>query len=213
MQNIINIIKNKIELDEQSVKNIITLLDDGSTIAFIARYRKDMTSNASDETLLKFQEIYEYSLKLIKRKDEILNILKEKNELAPKIKELLENGLTLRDLEDIYEPFKGAKSSRASDALKNNLEGLANVISSMRYSIDDVKFKAKSFLNQNIKNIDDAIQGAMDIIALRYSQDIRTKDALRKNLENHSKLITKKTKTFEANGLYRNLVDLNSLFQ
>ena len=147
MQKIINIIKSKINLDEKSINNIISLLEDGSTIAFIARYRKDMTSNASDETLLKFQEIYEYGLKLIKRKDEILNILKEKNELTPKINELLENALTLTALEDIYEPFKGVKSSRALDAIKNNLDGLANIISSMKYSIDDVKNKAMDIVN------------------------------------------------------------------
>ncbi len=209
MQNIINIIKNKINLDEQSIKNIISLLEDGSTIAFIARYRKDMTSNANDETLLKFQEIYEYGLKLIKRKDEILNILKEKELLSPKLQTLLNDAVTLTSLEDIYEPFKGVKSSRANDAIKNNLEGLANIISSMKYSIDDVKYKAKGFLNQNVKTIDEAIAGAMDIIALRYSQDIRTKDALRKNLENHSQLTTKKTKTFEQNGLYKNLSEIN----
>ncbi|MEA3553653.1 MAG: Tex-like N-terminal domain-containing protein [Campylobacterota bacterium] len=208
MQKIINIIKSKIDLDEQSIKNIISLLEDGSTIAFIARYRKDMTSNANNETLLKFQEVYEYGLKLIKRKEDILNILKEKDVLTPKIKTLLDDALTLTALEDIYEPFKGVKSSRAADAIKNNLEGLANIISSMRYSIDDIKYKAKSFLNQNIKTIDEAILGAMDIIALRYSQDIRTKDALRKNLENHSQLITKKTKTFEVNGLYKNLCEI-----
>ena len=209
MQNIINIIKNKINLDEQSIKNIISLLEDGSTIAFIARYRKDMTSNANDETLLKFQEIYEYGLKLIKRKDEILNILKEKELLSPKLQTLLNDAVTLTSLEDIYEPFKGVKSSRANDAIKNNLEGLANIISSMKYSIEDVRYKAKGFLNQNVNTTDEAIAGAMDIIALRYSQDIRTKDALRKNLENHSQLTTKKTKTFEQNGLYKNLSEIN----
>ena len=207
-EKIIDIIKDKIDLDKQSIKNIILLLQDGSTIAFIARYRKDMTSNASDETLLKFQEIYEYGLKFIKRRDDILNIIKEKDALTPKIKCLIESATTITTLEDIYEPFKGVKSTRASDAIKNNLEGLANVISSMRYSIEDINYKAKSFLNKNIKNIDDAINGAMDIIALRYSQDIRTKDAIRKNLENYSYIITKKTKTFEPNGLYKNIVDL-----
>ncbi|MEA3499126.1 MAG: Tex-like N-terminal domain-containing protein [Campylobacterota bacterium] len=208
MNNIVNIIKSKINLDEKSINNIIKLLEDGATIAFIARYRKDMTSNATDETLLKFQEVYEYSLKLIKRKDEILNILKEKNELTLKLKDQLENAVTLTAIEDIYEPFKGTKNSRANDAFKNNLEGLANIISSMKYNIDDINYKAKKFLNQNIKSTDEAIKGAMDIIALRYSQDIRTKDSLRKNLENHSILTTKKTKTFEPNGLYKNHVDL-----
>ena len=205
MEKIINIIKSKIDLDEQSIKNIISLLEDGSTIAFIARYRKDMTSNASDETLIIFQETYEYGLKLLKRKEDIVKILKEKDVLTHKIQALLDEAITLTALEDIYEPYKGVKSSRASDAIKNNLEGLANLISSMKYSIEDVKHKAKSFFNQNIKTVDDAIDGAIDIIALRYSQDIRTKDSLRKNLENHSILTTKKTKTFEENGLYKNL--------
>lgn len=209
MNKIIDVIKNKISLDEKSIKNIIGLLEDGCTIAFIARYRKDMTSNASDETLLKFQEIYEYSLKLIKRKDEIVNILKEKELLTPKVQTLLDEASTLTSLEDIYEPFKGVKSSRANDAIQNNLEPLANIISSMRHSIEDIEYKAKSFLNNNISNIDDAIKGAMDIIALRYSQDIRTKDALRKNLENHSILTTKKTKTFQEDGLYKNLSQIS----
>ena len=115
MQKIVNIIKSKIELSEQSIKNIISLLEDGSTIAFIARYRKDMTSNASDETLLKFQEIYEYGLKLIKRKDEILNILKEKAVLTSKIESLLNDAITLTALEDIYEPFNPSSTSKTKN--------------------------------------------------------------------------------------------------
>ena len=206
MTNIIQIIKSKLNLDEKYIKNIITLLEDGATIAFVARYRKDMTGNASDEILLKFQELYEYSLKLLKRKEDIENILKQKDSLTPKIQELLNNAQTLVALEDIYEPYKGTKNTRANSAIENNLEGLANIISSMKYDIEDINYKAKSFFNSNIKTIEEAINGAKDIIALRYSQEIRTKDALRKNLENHSILSTKKTKTFEEDGLYKNLI-------
>lgn len=208
MQNIIDIIKTKIDLDETCIKNIINLLEEGSTIAFIARYRKDMTGNASDEVLLKFQEVYEYGLKLIKRKEEISNILKEKQVLTPKLQELVNSALTLTRLEDIYEPYKGVKSTRADDAIKNGLEPLANIISSMRYSKEEVKLKAKGFLNKNIKTVDEAISGAKDIIALRYSQELRTKEALRRNLENHALLVTKKTKTFEENGLYKELSNI-----
>ena len=206
MTNIIQIIKSKLNLDEKYIKNIITLLEDGATIAFVARYRKDMTGNASDEILLKFQELYEYSLKLLKRKEDIENILKQKDSLTPKIQELLNNAQTLVALEDIYEPYKGTKNTRANSAIENNLEGLANIISSMKFDIEDINYKAKSFFNSNIKTIEEAINGAKDIIALRYSQEIRTKDALRKNLENHSILSTKKTKTFEEDGLYKSLI-------
>ncbi|HIP30785.1 MAG TPA: S1 RNA-binding domain-containing protein [Sulfurospirillum arcachonense] len=209
MNNIIDIVKAKTNLDEKSIKNIINMLEDGCTIAFIARYRKDMTSNASDEVLLKFQEVYEYTQKLIKRKEEILNILKEKEVLTSKLQELLDKATTLTSLEDIYEPHKGTKSTRADEAVKHGLEPLANLISSMRFSTDEIKQKAKGFLGLHVKSVEDAISGAKDIIALRYSQEIRTKEALRKNLLNYGQLVTKKTKTFEENGLYKDLAKIN----
>ena len=208
--NIINAIKSKINLDIKYIKNIIELLEDGSTIAFIARYRKDITGNATDETLLKFQEIYEYSQKLLKRKEDITNILKEKDNLNDKLIKLIDEATTLQTLEDIYEPYKGVKNTRADDAVKNGLENLANIISTMKYTTHEIEQKAKNFLNNKITKIDDAINGAKDIIALRYAQEIRTKDGVRKNLENHANLVTKKTKTFDANSLYKNLSTINT---
>ena len=209
MNKIIDIVKKQINLDDKSINNIINMLEDGCTIAFIARYRKDLTSNASDEVLIKFNDIYEYALKLLKRKEEILNLLKEKEVLNSTLINLIEQVSTKTALEDIYEPYKGIKSTRADYALKNSLEPLANLISSYKYSNEEINIKAKSFLNENIKDIKTAITCSLDIIALKYSQEIRTKDALRKNLENHSILSTKKTKTFEENGLYKDLSDIN----
>ena len=207
---IIEIIKNKIQLDVKYIKNIIELLEDGSTIAFIARYRKDITGNASDDTLIKFQEVYEYTQKLLKRKEEIVNILKEKDSLNSKLQKLLDEATTLRALEDIYEPFKGTKNTRADDAVKNGLTDLANIISTMKYTSNEIKQKAKNFLNKEVKTVEDAINGAKDIIALRYSQEIKTKEGVRKNLENHASIVTKKTKTFEENGVYKNLSTINT---
>ncbi len=208
MQNLITLLKSNINLDETIIKNIINLLEDGCTIAFIARYRKDVTSNASDETLLKFQTVYEYSLKLLKRKEEILNLLNEKEVLSPKLELQIQNAMTKTILEDIYEPYKGVKSTRADFAINNKLEGLANIISCLKYTKEQIQEKARGFLNENIKNIDTCIKGAQDIIALRYSQEIRTKEALRKNIENHALLTTKKTKAFEKLGLYKDLKDI-----
>ena len=205
---LIELLKTKTNLDEKSIKNIINMLEDGCTIAFIARYRKDMTNNASDEELLKFQEAYEYTQKLLKRKNEILNILKEKELLNERVQNLIDKANTLTILEDIYEPFKGTKSTKADKAIEHGLEGLANIISSMRYTKEEIKQKAKSFLRLHVKNIDDALEGAKHIIALRYSQDIKTKDALRKNMFNHGVLVTKQTKTFEKNGLYKELANI-----
>lgn len=207
---IIEIIKSKINLDSKYIKNIIELLNDGSTIAFIARYRKDITGNASDETLIKFQEVYEYSQKLLKRKEDIVNILKEKENLSDNLQKLINEATTLQALEDIYEPYKGVKNTRADDAIKNGLENLANIISTMKYTTNEIEQKAKNFLNKNVTNTEDAINGAKDIIALRYAQEIRTKEGVRKNLENHANILTKKTKTFEIDGLYKNLGDIQT---
>ena len=209
MSKIIDIVKSKIDLTNKQIENIISLLEDGSTIAFIARYRKDMTGNATDETLLKFQEVYEYGQKLLKRKEEIENILKEKESLTPKIQEQLNSALTLRALEDIYEPFKGTKNTRADEAVKNGLTDLANIISTMKYTVEDIEYKAKRFLNKDVKSVDDAISGAKDIIAFRYSTELKTKDAIRKNIVSHGLLVTKPTKTFEDDGLYKDLSDIN----
>lgn len=205
MQNIIEILKNKTTISEKHINNIIVLLEEGCTIAFIARYRKDSTGNTSDEELLVFQEIYEYALKLEKRKEEILKILKEKGELNESIAKTIEQANTKTLLEDIYEPFKGTKSTRADFALDNKQEGLAKLILCMKYSKEEIQNKAKAFLNKNIQDVDTAINCAKDIIALYYSQEIRTKEALRKNIINHALLKTKKTKTFQEDGLYKNL--------
>jgi len=144
------LVQSKLHLEKKYIENIISLLEDGSTIAFIARYRKDSTGNASDETLLKFQEIYEYSQKLLKRKEDIKTILKEKDSLTDKLVQLIDEADTLQKIEDIYEPFKGTKNTRADDAIKNGLENLANIISTMKYNKNVIEQKAKNFLNKNI---------------------------------------------------------------
>lgn len=207
--NLLKILKEKTSLEEKYIKNIISLLEEGCTIPFIARYRKDNTGNATDEALLKFQEIYEYSLKLLKRKEEIEHILKERESLTSTVQELLNKATTLTALEDIYEPYKESKNTRADIALLNGLEPLANMISSMKYTLEEIDQKATTFTKGEIKTTKDAIDGAKDIIALRYAQDIRTKESVRNNIHNHSIMLTKPTKTFEADGVYKDLANIN----
>lgn len=207
--NLIELIQSKTNLSKENIKNILTLIEEGSTIPFIARYRKEATGNASDEDLREFEQIHSYSVKLLQRKEEILNILKERNFLTQKVQTLINEAKTLQILEDIYSPFKDKKSSRTSEAIDNKLEPLANIIQSFRYSKDEINQKAKNFLNKNIKNIEDAISGASDIIAQRYADDFRTKEAIRNIITNYAILETKATKTFDKNGVYANFIDLS----
>ena len=207
--NLIELIQSKTNLSKENIKNILKLIYEGCTIPFIARYRKESTGNASDEDLREFEQIHSYSVKLLQRKEEILNILKERNFLDEKVQTLINEAKTLQILEDIYSPFKDKKSSRTSTAIENGLEPLANIIQSFKYSKDEINQKAKNFLNKNIKNIEEAISGASDIIAQRYADDFRTKEAIRNIITNYALLETKATKTLDKSGVYANFVDLS----
>lgn len=205
MADLITLLEEKTSFSKSVIQNILKLLDDGCTIPFIARYRKDLTSNATDEQLRNFEDIYNYSLKLISRKEEIISILKERNFLDEKLLRHINLATTLQTLEDIYTPFKDKKSSRTSIAIKNGLEPLANIIQSMRYEKNEINQKAKQFLSNEVKTIDEAILQASDIIAQRYADDFKTKEIIRNIVLNYGILETKKTKTFNENGLYKNL--------
>ncbi|BAK74382.1 helix-hairpin-helix domain-containing protein [Arcobacter sp. L] len=207
--NLINLLEQKTSFSKGVIQNILKLLEDGCTIPFIARYRKDLTSNATDEQLRDFEEIYNYSLKLLNRKEEIISILKERNFLDEKIQNYINNATTLQMLEDIYAPFKDKKSSRTSTAIENGLEPLANIIQSMKYSLDEINQKAKQFLNKEVATIEDAINGASDIIAQRYADDFRTKEVIRNIVLNYGIIETKKTKTFNENGVYVSVANIS----
>ncbi|MFA9240024.1 MAG: Tex-like N-terminal domain-containing protein [Candidatus Paceibacteria bacterium] len=207
--NLINLLEEKTSFSKGVIQNILKLLDDGCTIPFIARYRKDLTSNATDEQLRDFEEIYNYSLKLLNRKEEIINILKERNFLDEKLLAHINSATTLQILEDIYAPFKDKKSSRTLSAIENGLEPLANIIQSMKYSLDEINQKAKQFLNKEVLSVEDAINGASDIIAQRYADDFRTKEVIRNIVLNYGIIETKKTKTFNESGVYVSVANVS----
>ena len=209
MTNLISLIESKTKLSSKVIKNIITLIEDGCTIPFIARYRKEMTNNASDEDLRVFEEVFTYSQKLLKRKEEIKTSLEEKNFLNDKVLKALDEAQTLQELEDIYAPFKDKKSSRTSNAIENGLEPLANIIHSLKYTKEEVNQKARNFLNKNVLDTKDAIKGALDIIAQRYADDFKSKEVIRKLISNWGELQIKEGKEFQANGVYSNFANTN----
>ncbi|OCL81738.1 helix-hairpin-helix domain-containing protein [Arcobacter porcinus] len=207
--NLIKIIEEKTKLEKNIIENIIKLLDDGCTIPFIARYRKDYTNSATDEQLRNFEDIYEYSKKLINRKEEIKEILKERGFLDDKILKDIEASETLTSLEDIYSLFKEKKSSRTLKAIENGLEPMANIIQSMKYTKDECFNKAKQFLNKEILTEEDAINGAKDIIAQRYADDIKSKETIRNSINNWGNLEISAAKEFKKDGLYSSFENTN----
>lgn len=164
------------------VKNIIELLDSGCTIPFIARYRKELTGGVDDQTLTAFVDRLKYLRSLDKRKQEVSALITEQGNMTDEIAEALEKASTLTEVEDIYRPFKPKRKTRASVAIAKGLEPLADfVLSQKGGSIED---KAKEFIDEErgVASVEEAIQGAKDIIAEKISDSAELRKKLREML-------------------------------
>ena len=207
MQTLITLLSKKTNLKQEHIKNILKLLDEGSTIPFIARYRKEMTGAADDEVLREFETIYLSSKKLLDRKAEVSRLIQERATLTETIKASIETADTLRTLEDIYRPFKEKKNTRATTAIANGLTPLANTLQTAKLTREQFKAEAKKFLKKDMKTVEDTIKGAQDILAERYAELPREREAVRNTILRFGSLETKKTKSFKSEGTYKNLVE------
>ena len=172
MEKIIQIIANELNIKKSQVENTIKLIDEGNTIPFIARYRKEVTGGLSDEVLRTFGERLNYLRNLEKRKEEVTNSIEEQGKLTEEIVKDLENAVTLAEVEDIYRPYKQKKKTRATVAKAKGLEPLAEIILAQEET-KDIKEIAAEYINEEkeVKTIEEAIQGALDIIAEMISDN------------------------------------------
>ena len=170
MDKIIGIIAKELEVKEYQVQNTIKLIDDGNTIPFIARYRKEATGGLSDETLRTLGERLTYLRNLEKRKEEVTNSIEEQGKLTDELKAQIEKAITLAEVEDIYRPYKQKKRTRATIAKEKGLESLATIIylQTDKRTIEQI---ASEFINEEkeVLTVEDAINGATDIIAENIS--------------------------------------------
>ncbi|QOY54792.1 helix-hairpin-helix domain-containing protein [Candidatus Sulfurimonas marisnigri] len=207
MTNLITLLTQKTPLKKEHIANILKLLDEGSTIPFIARYRKEMTGGADDEVLREFETIYISSKKILERKEEVARLISERATLTDSIKKSIEEADTLRVLEDIYRPFKEKKSSRATTAMANGLTPLANTLQSARLTTSEFKQEAKKFIKGVVSSVDGAVKGAQDILAERYADLPREREAIRNNMLRFGILEVKKSKSFDENGTFKNFAN------
>ncbi|MCX6061291.1 MAG: Tex family protein [Campylobacterales bacterium] len=205
MNMLIDILAKKTKISKNNVEAILKLLEEGSTIPFIARYRKEMTGGASDEQLRDFETIYAYSKKLLERKEEISRLIQERGTLSVELRTLIDAAQTLQVLEDIYRPFKEKKNTRAASAIAAGLQPLANILQSGRLELAEFKKKAGEFVKGTIKTVDESVQGAKDILAEVYSDDPREREHWRKQLLDYSSFEIKGTKTLKEEGLFAKL--------
>ncbi|MDQ7044821.1 MAG: Tex-like N-terminal domain-containing protein [Sulfurimonas sp.] len=205
MKDLLLTLTQKTSLKQEHITNILKLLDEGSTIPFIARYRKEMTGGADDEVLRDFELIYLSSKKLLERKVEVSRLIVQRATLSDAIKRSIDEADTLRILEDIYRPFKEKKNTRATSAVANGLTSLANTLQTARLTKSEFQIEAKKFVKKDVESYLDAIKGAQDILAERYAELPREREAIRSSILRFGNLETKKTKTFNENGTFKNL--------
>ena len=174
------ILAQQFQIKEEYAKNIIELLDGGNTIPFIARYRKEMHGSMDDQLIREFSEKLEYLRGLDKRREEIKNLIAAQDKLTDEISASIEKAQTLSELEDIYRPYKPKRKTRASVAKERGLEPLALLILKQERNVDPYK-EAPDYVDEEkqVNTVEDAIQGAMDIIAEQISDSAEIRKLLR----------------------------------
>lgn len=189
--NINDILKKEFNLRDEQINNTIKLIDEGNTIPFIARYRKEMTGEMSDVTLRAFYDKLIYLRNLQSRKDDVIRIIEEQGKLTSEIKVSIEKANTLQEVEDIYAPYKQKKRTRATIAKERGLEQLALDI--LNKNISNIDEEASKYINpeKEVNSVEDAIKGASDIIAEIVSDDAKIRKYIRELALREGVIVTK----------------------
>ncbi len=186
---ILQTITQEFNLHSTHVKNIVDLIDEGNTIPFIARYRKEMTGACDDQVLRALFDRLTYLRNLEKRKEEVKNAITEQGKMTAEIEEALAKAVTLTEVEDIYRPYKQKRKTRASVAIAKGLQPLADAILAQDKALDVMK-EAEKYLSDEVKTAQEAIDGAQDIIAEMISDDAATRKKLRNFFFKHGELVS-----------------------
>lgn len=189
--NINDILKKEFNLRDEQINNTIKLIDEGNTIPFIARYRKEMTGEMSDVTLRAFYDKLIYLRNLQNRKDDVIRIIEEQGKLTSEIKVSIEKANTLQEVEDIYAPYKQKKRTRATIAKERGLEQLALDI--LNKNISNIDEEVSKYINpeKEVNSVEDAIKGANDIIAEIVSDDAKIRKYIRELALRKGVIVTK----------------------
>ena len=196
---IIKILQEELGIRRGQVETTIKLIDEGNTIPFIARYRKEMTGSLDDETLRNFHERLLYLRNLEERKEAIKKNIEEQGKLTKELAKQIEDAKTLVAVEDLYRPYKQKKRTRAMIAKEKGLEPLANLIL-LQMTKEPLENEAKAFINEekDVKTVEDALKGANDIIAEHIADDAEYRTWIRKATWDHGKITSTAKKPEES---------------
>lgn len=203
-----SIIASTLNVKESQVSKTVDLLESGATIPFISRYRKEVTGGLDEVQITAIKEQNDKLNELVKRRETILKSIEEQEKLTPELKNRIENCWNSSELEDIYLPYKPKRQTRAEIARKKGLEPLANII--MLQQRIDVQSKAQAFVKGDVKDVNEAIAGACDIIAEQINEDEYARNSIRNLFQREAVLTSKVVKGKEEEGdKYRDYFDFS----
>lgn len=209
MREIIEPIAKQLQVKTTQVEAVLSLLADGATLPFIARYRKEMTGALDEEEIRLIQEQYHYQVNLAKRKEDVLRLIEEKGKLNDEIKDAVMACEKLSQVEDIYRPYQEKRKTRAKTAIENGLEPFAKWMLTCPLN-GDISAEVKQYLNDKVTDEEIAIQGAKDIIAEYVSDDAKVRERIRTAMNRFGCIVTKEKKKHEdEKKLYQIYYDYN----
>jgi len=191
-EEIIQTIAKELKVSEAQVQTTLALLEEGNTVPFIARYRKDQTKGLDEEQILYIEKQYKYENNLKERKEAVLNLIEQQGKLTDEIRDSINACTKLSQVEDLYKPYKQKKKTRAAVAIKNGLQPLADWMLSLTEG--NLEEMASGYLNEEVKTTADAIQGAKDIIAEAVSDNAKLRWSFKDTIMKTGVLVTKKKK-------------------
>ena len=204
----IQIISNSVGVMTHQVQNTIHLFEEGGTVPFIARYRKEATGSLDEVQILDIKELWSKLKDADKRREGIIKSIEEQGKMTATLLEKLNNAYHLQELEDLYLPYKQKRKTRASIAIEKGLESLAKVIFEQKES--NISIKAKAFLNDKVATTEEALQGARDIVAEWVNENVEARNAVRKVFEREAFIYSKVKKNKEEEAAkYRDYFDFN----
>ena len=205
--NILQKLSEELDIKYDNVVKTVELLDEGNTIPFIARYRKEITGNLTDETLRQLNDRLTYLRNLQERKDDITRLIDEQGKLTEDLKKQIDDATILTELEDIYLPFKPKKRTRGSIAVELGLQPVADMIMEKTHSLAEIEKKASEFVNgEEIKTVDDAVAKSLDIIAEFVSEQKVFRDIVRNSFITDGIMKTEE-KNEDESGTYKMYYD------
>lgn len=206
---IIKEIASNLNITEKQVNTVLTLLSEDNTIPFIARYRKEATGALDEETIRSINEVYEYQVNLLKRKEDVIRLIDEKGMLTDELKGQILACSKLVEVEDLYRPYKEKKKTKATEAIALGLEPLAKMMMTFP-TTGDIESLCKKFINDKVKTVDEAVTGASYIIAEWVSDNASYRKWIRSYFYKNGIIMSKKKKDAEdLNGIYEMYYEYN----